>query len=175
MRREKGVEMALIIAFFLLAAIPSHASSAEEDPKDMVWRLLDEMAKRMPLNEKLFGEIIGMEPWLDKQGESKTSWRVDPINLSEVLGIHDASISLGKDGSFYAAGFDVAGACIHVRDVRKKYGTLEIVDTPKGHSLFDDTIYQSQQDWGSFYFTFLDIAPDCLSSVTVSSRRDIGI
>ena len=70
------------------------------------------------------------------------------------------------------ASLEVVGKCITIDLVRARYGQLTIVDSPRGHSLLDATVYRSRQSWGSYYFAFEEIARDCLSSVSLHGLRE---
>lgn len=170
-----------LVATVLLIAVS--AANATEQPKDVdsasrvkLWALLDSMDQKMPLTKASFENALGVSTFeKPSQDGNGVVLRGEPFELSNDLGVSGLNLWLDRSGRFQYAGLTVHGICIRYKEVKEKYGPLIIVDTPKGHTPFDDTLVQSKQPWGSYYFVFLDIAADCLHKVTVSPRKEEGI
>lgn len=140
-----------------------------------LWKIIDGIESAAPLSKYNFENALGTTTFLLTKDEHESTWRGGPVVLSSDLGIVAPEITLDPSDRFTdssSASFDVVGKCITVEQVTAHFRTLAVVDTPRGHSYLDETVYRSRQRWGDYYFSFRQIARDCLSSVSIDSHKE---
>jgi len=99
------------------------------------------MGQNMPLTKPSFESVLNVSTY-EREEEHRDGIVLigEPHALSNYLGVSDLKLQLDNEHKFRHASLTVHGACITYKEVKKKYGPLVIVDSPKGHTPFDDTI-----------------------------------
>lgn len=172
-----GVNALTLISLFTLSLLSSEGRCYPENRRvseTALWQILDSLGREMPLTKRNFEQSLGTTLFLEKRDAYKSRWIGEPVVLGSDLGIEVPTLVLDPTDRFdkqSRASLEVVGKCITIDLVQARYGQLTIVDSPRGHSLRDATVYRSRQKWGSFYFAFEEIARDCLSSVSLHGFR----
>ncbi len=135
-----------------------------------LWRLVDSMGGNMPPTKQNLEKVLDTNFLLEERDKYKSVWISGPILLTSDIGISSVSLMLDPDERFddqSGITLSLVGDCVRLNEIKDKYGSLKIVDSPRGHSLAESTVYRSSQPWGSYNFSFKIIARDCLSSVSL--------
>jgi hypothetical protein len=60
--------------------------------------------------------------------------------------------------------------CTNRVEVLRQYGPLHLTQTPRGHSVNEETVYSHERPWGVLSFGFSAARPDCLRSITFTPK-----
>jgi hypothetical protein len=84
----------------------------------------------------------------------------------------EVELRVAKPGAVVTAGpllilsvDDRSKQCVDRATALETYGPLELSQTPKGHSVNEQTSYSRTTSWGKFSIGFAERSPDCLASV----------
>jgi hypothetical protein len=166
LRQQK---FSICIAFALLIAAPAEAKIPTKNLWDFIVyikaatrHLMVDTVSRYPLSLTL-----------NNQNEYVNFYQTDAVLLDDGSHIDDIDVRLKripKEQSAFIS-FSFKGQCITLSQVRQHYSSLNITDTPRGHSLYEVTSHTAAVGNGQeVTFSFAETNPDCLSRVVIDHR-----
>lgn len=162
----------LTLATLMLVACV-HSSIDEQEgismaTKETLWQMIEAIERNMPLTKEGAEQALGTSFQLAQQDQYSVHWISEEVLLDNGARISNASLVLGAKGPVASQGItlNLTGECITRNEVKARYGEMEIVGHPRGHSLQEATSFGAAQLWGELIFAFREIDPDCLAYVT---------
>ena len=138
-----------------------------------LWQAIDSLARQIPFSKVKVETVLSVR--LDEVHRSTYTvfFEGGPSDLADARRIAKVDLRLGSDpGSLGFLVLNVDGACVGLEQIRSRYGSLELTDTPRGRSLDEVTSHSVQLPWGKLSFSFKVRNPECLASIAFKPRKD---
>lgn len=109
---------------------------------------------------------VPLELYTDRSNELFAFYRAPVLTLRDgvVVSKVDLRVRKGtpKPGLLV---LDTSGTCVSLANVQARFSPLEIVGTPRGHSLSEQTVWAASRTWGRLSFGYTEQNPGCLATV----------
>jgi len=148
-----------------------HEAQAKESimtTKQMtLWEVIDYIGDHLPLKRNKIESLFKITL---KKSESSNQYWTFWESAGDVLqsDVHISRIVLGVqnsgDNDLGNLTLNITDSCIKLEQVKQKYN-LQLLGTPRGRSLDEETTYETATSWGRLIFGFSERNPGCLSSV----------
>jgi hypothetical protein len=138
-----------------------------------LWGVVDYMCDHLPLRREKIETLFKI--MLEKSEASNELWTfwegvggvlLNDVNISSIL----LGVKNNEETNIGALTLNIVDSCIKYEHFKNIYN-LQILGSPRGHSLDEETIYESITSWGSLVFGFAERNRDCLSSVGIGVRK----
>jgi len=157
---------------FLLFLLASSACAREAyllERESSIWDVIRRLSLQMPFKRDAFEKDIGTQLTLKKRDQHMSHWVGSQVRLADGVEIVSTSLVLDpadKFDSVSGATIYLSGTCIGIDEIKDRYVNVLMIDSPRGHSLQDETVYRSVNGWGELVFSFSETSPDCLAYLT---------
>jgi hypothetical protein len=163
-------------ALFTATSILPAAAAAEDAQAGRLtlWEAVDALAAQVPLSKRNVEATLSL-PLRERAEPSNPLFDFFEgagLRLRGGLLVSNVDLRVKKDDPRMGLlVLDLAGGCIRVDDVRARYGTLEITESPRGHSLEEATSFSSARRWGRLSFGFKERNRDCLAYIVLNAIK----
>lgn len=142
-----------------------------------LWEAVDALAAQVPLSKRNVEATLSL-PLRERAEPSNPLFDFfegPGLRLRDGQLVSNVNLRVRKDDPWMGLlVLDLAGGCIRIAEVRARYGTLEITEAPRGHSLEEATSFSSAQRWGELSFGFKERNRDCLALVVFNALNPPG-
>ena len=137
------------------------------------WQAVDALVMQIPFSKQKVETLLKTSlNETDNTGNDVFQfYESPPVTLKDGVVIRNVDLRIKRTGPH--PGFmvmEIEGLCITLDQIRRRYGPLEITETPHGHSLDDETSHSVMQPWGKLSFGFAERNPDCLASIVFDPK-----
>ena len=161
--------MTAMVLAVLITAFPTRRLAAmQPDNRDDVFALISRLLSALPFERRTIESLLGAVLRLTGENEYFFFFEGQGRKLVDGLAIQGVDFRQSKSNPRKALlAFQVHGLCVPLRDVRARYGELELVNAPRGRSLDEETSHSVVQAGVRIGFGFNQRNPDCLASVVL--------
>lgn len=137
------------------------------------WQAVDALVKQIPFSKKKVETLLKTSlSETDNTGNDVFQfYESPPVTLKDGVVIRNVDLRIKRAGPH--PGFmvlEIEGQCVTLDQIRRRYGPLEITETPHGHSLDEETSHSVVRPWGKLSFGFAERNPDCLASIVFDPK-----
>jgi len=165
-----AIMLVLLMANISAYAAESHMKNSIKTHQATLWQLINELIDHPSFTLDTIGQVLPVE--FTKRGDNGYSafYEGGPIHLTDQVVVKTATLAIRhNDGISRLIGLDLSpsGTCVTIDEVYAHYDNTEIIGTPRGDSLAEETTWAVRYPWGRLAFGFKESNRDCLASVGI--------
>ena len=157
-----------------VSAIESKEKAHKMTTRQMtLWQLIDALAQQVPFSKIKVETVLATDLHEIRRTNHTAFFQGGGVELAQACKVARIDLRLGtepKDPGFLV--LDIEGVCIRIEDLRERYNTLDLTETPRGRSLDESTTYSVVKPWGKLSFGFKERKPDCLAQVALDPDKN---
>jgi hypothetical protein len=167
--RALGLSIALWLALTGCANANEGKSSATNEIRPSLWQVIEALGSKRPLTASLVERELDIHLTEQTRNEHMLHLSSTGTTLSDGVKLDKVDLVLSPNGKLdktSGLALELSGTCLRLDELRERFGELQIIQAPRGHSLEETTVHSAKQPWGILTFGFKEAAPDCLARIT---------